>query len=920
MMRVLMLSTAREEVRTFPLADFQESAVRRAREILASRGGVLIADSVGMGKTFVALALIESALSEGAACVLVVSPAGLRSHWTPHLRRLARAHAVPFFGRGARAAAQGPPSRPSGNGGPVLGWASIAMIALGRWTAALEAPQLLVVDEAHAFRNPLTRRYRHLAWLARSARVVLLSATPVNNSLLDLYHLLRLFLGHGDLEDMGVPDLRAALRAASRSPDGRLPAPLDAAIAAVMVRRTRHLLLSREPALAARFPRRASPKAVLYDMDVVAPRFFERAGELVHDLRLAAFDGDALHVTTAALLRCVLLKRLESSVAALHATAQSLERYLGAFSEALAAGYRLRATDHRALTSRGEGQLVFLPLALPPASARVDRTALLASAAADCMVLQRLRALVRPALLQDPKLCALRELLRTELAGRKTLVFTEYRETATHLWQSLRGEFRVALVHGGGARMGGLRAGRRETIELFSPAASGRRAPRESERIDVLIATDVLAEGFNLQDASDVVSYDLPWNPVRLIQRAGRIDRLGSPHARICCHSFLPGAGLEPLLGLVERLNTKLSAIRAGVGVEARVLPALAAGESGRRATGRRGARRDSAPPSRAAGAQANAGTHSAQSFIAPEEGAGAPAPALAARVIRRLAAGDATLFDDLEEQEDCVLAIEERLRVAYQRSQRERESQIRAGHPDDVLEVALLTGPGDGQPCCVAAVEVRGRLRWCLVSANQEVTEDRTSAFGLLLRGLEAGPRAAPDAAMPDALLAAAAMRAAQAVVRFSAAWSRPAAAAAGRVRWVLRTRVLRSLAVEPGGADAALCARAERVLAALAAGGRAGTDIALAELLRRPGPRAADGARGPQRTADSLRGPPRAALRPGSTALLLDGMEAALGAGRGAAGRPPPGAASGSETRSTSGQPAVPRITGILVVARPP
>ncbi|MGH7553691.1 MAG: SNF2-related protein, partial [Longimicrobiales bacterium] len=191
------------EGRTFDLAAFQEDAVRRAKEISRRWGGVLVADSVGLGKTYVALALIEEELNRGGR-VLVVTPAALRSQWQTPLRRIARER------RGTSAL-----------------WVSHTRLSRGGISPnAAKAFDLVVVDEAHGFRNPATRRYRELARLCRGARVVLLTATPVNNSPLDLYAQIRLFAGDGAFHSLGVTDMRAAFRATALRPDAALPAPV----------------------------------------------------------------------------------------------------------------------------------------------------------------------------------------------------------------------------------------------------------------------------------------------------------------------------------------------------------------------------------------------------------------------------------------------------------------------------------------------------------------------------------------------------------------------------------------------------------------------------------------------------------------------------------------------------------------------
>jgi hypothetical protein len=109
-------------------------------------------------------------------------------------------------------------------------------------------------------------------------------------------------------------------------------------------------------------------------------------------------------------------------------------------------------------------------------------------------------------------------------------------------------------------------------IERFAPRSNGLPPPPARERVDTLIATDVLSEGLNLQDASTVVSYDLPWNPVRLMQRIGRIDRLGAVHDVVQLHHFLPARHLDRLLGLMARLHTKVSTIEKALGLDQQVL------------------------------------------------------------------------------------------------------------------------------------------------------------------------------------------------------------------------------------------------------------------------------------------------------------------------------------------------------------
>jgi hypothetical protein len=550
--------------RSFPLTDFQEVGARRARSILERWGGVLIADSVGLGKTYIALALIEEALRAGTA-VLIAVPAALRSVWRGPLRRLRARHpAIPIH------------------------FVSHTQLSRGSYpTGLLGTLGLVVVDEAHRFRNPRTRRYAALSELRGHARMALLTATPVNNGLRDLRHLLRLFAADDAFVGLGVPSLAEVFDA---TPDGG--AGVGRVVREVVVRRTRAMVRAlpcsdTSVRTNVRFPHRSPPRIARFE-DARVPRLAAAIAELElapytlagEDARGGGPRGDGLHVEgrfgrgrrrdgagegVAALVRLGLLKRLESGSTAL---ARSIQRQLSfsrAFRSALAAGRLLRpggAGGSRAGGDLDPLQLVLVDLVAERCPPGLDPAPLLATVERDS---ERLVAMARLLDGPDPKLDALRGLL-AGLAPEKAVVFTEFRDTAEQLWRGLAPSFAVARIDGGGAWLGRHGAGRGAVIERFAPRANGAAEPPARERVDVLIVTDVLAEGTNLQDARHVICYDLPWNPVRLMQRIGRVDRLGSPHAEVVPHIFLPATGLEELLGLTRRLRDKLGAIARSVG------------------------------------------------------------------------------------------------------------------------------------------------------------------------------------------------------------------------------------------------------------------------------------------------------------------------------------------------------------------
>jgi hypothetical protein len=242
---------------------------------------------------------------------------------------------------------------------------------------------------------------------------------------------------------------------------------------------------------------------------------------------------------------------------------RNLLQFLVAFEGAAMTKLLLTAREHRAGGSDGD-QLMLEPLLLGPWPVQLPRDAWGRSVRNDIARLRSLESALERE--DDSKVRALAQLLDGPLAGTKVLVFTEFRETAAQLHRALRNRPGIARIDGGGAWVASGRASRAAVIAAFSPHSNGSATPSERERIDVLISTDVLAEGLDLQDAGVVVSYDLPWNPVRLIQRIGRIDRLGSPHSVIRTYCFVPEPALDAMLGLLGRIDSKLAQIRQGLG------------------------------------------------------------------------------------------------------------------------------------------------------------------------------------------------------------------------------------------------------------------------------------------------------------------------------------------------------------------
>jgi hypothetical protein len=153
------------------------------------------------------------------------------------------------------------------------------------------------------------------------------------------------------------------------------------------------------------------------------------------------------------------------------------------------------------------------------------------------------------------------------LKGKKVLIFSSFKDTARYLYRALTAEPNAAwLIDAGKPNIRRIDSGnhpseRPQILGLFAPVANARPVPESEKEINILISTDVLSEGQNLQDCGIIINYDLTWNPIRLVQRNGRIDRIGSPHPEIAIYNMFPETELEALPRLVERLTTRIATI-----------------------------------------------------------------------------------------------------------------------------------------------------------------------------------------------------------------------------------------------------------------------------------------------------------------------------------------------------------------------
>ena len=576
------------------LSEFQEDAVKKARRVLARYDGVLIGDSVGLGKTWIGKKLLEDHAYHLRQKALVVCPASLRQMWTDELRDATIAGAIVSQEE--------------------LGQAGFDQSTVGD-------ADIILVDESHNFRNRTTQRYESLERIISAnggrgrdgsrKKLILLTATPIHNTIFDLYNQITLITG-GDrsyFSGAGIGDLyRFFLNVRRNVADHETGVALFNLLEEVVIRRTRAFVRKTYPEAMIRGERINWPerqlKTIRYNLESTYSGIYNRVVEAVEGLHLAPYQLETYkkagverdefeqgrEEALAGIFRSRYLKRFESSVDAFRISVRRALEFTKTFESYLLDGKLLDSTSFQkamrylarededndgAPASRAdemdasdEAREVLETLDSLDTQ-QYDLRRLHQALQHDVDVLAELWRLVggiTPD--KDAKLQPLKQLLSNELEGQKVIVFTYYRDTARYLYRVLSGDgganFRTKSGKPSIRRMDGdaSPAERSRLIQAFAPLANNRPdLVGSGTEVDILISTDVLSEGQNLQDCGVLVNYDLHWNPTRMVQRAGRIDRIGSKHPLLWVYNMFPEEGLERLLGLVESLNRKITDI-----------------------------------------------------------------------------------------------------------------------------------------------------------------------------------------------------------------------------------------------------------------------------------------------------------------------------------------------------------------------
>lgn len=578
------------------LTTFQRDAVRTALFIISDFGGTMIADATGLGKTNMGMEILRQKILKENRKVLLVAPSQvLRSMWDKKLREA---------GLSVRKA--------------------VTMESLGREDAIenwyeYKNIDFVLIDESQNFRSKNANRSKNLArimTIGKRKQTLLMSATPINNSVMDLYYQISIITRKDDSyfwRSIGIPDLYQHMRDAANK-EGGLAAGLDKIqrlLDGIMVRRTRSYIKEVYPNdiihnNPIKFPKHAySP--IHYSLSDLYGNVFQTVLEDMHKLTMAPYGLEQYntqateeeknkHKVLAHLQVILLLKRFESSIKAIKTSLDNKIRLYNHLLNLAEARKMIKVRDFNRLITNGHnsakknnsksdsGDMFDMDQFLLEEVSKLETEELhkkydierfKKDMRLDRGILVALRDKIGNITI-DKKLEAVRDTIIKDKAleseSKKVLIFTEYTTTASYLLEKLEEllpeNIIIKCITGNTKDDTRLRY-----IERFAPVSNLLDDQRlEEEEIDILISTEVLAEGQNLQDCNYVINYDLPWNPMRIVQRIGRIDRLTSKYDTVHSKACYPDKELDDILKLMGKLLHKIQTTDKVIGLDTELL------------------------------------------------------------------------------------------------------------------------------------------------------------------------------------------------------------------------------------------------------------------------------------------------------------------------------------------------------------
>ena len=561
----------------FKKLEYQEQAVLNAKKILDEYGGVFISDVVGLGKTYIAAMLANQLDGRN---LVIASPVllddGNPGSWPNVFSDFKVSADFESWGRMDKLIEKG-----------------------------MDKYNNVFIDEAHRFRTEDNITYEKLSQITRGKRVILVTATPYNNSPRDILSQIKLFQKPKKSTIPNLPNLENFFSSLEKRLKGldrqrnrieylntvkaNAKEIREKILKYLMVRRTRSEIINyfskdlEKQHL--KFPDVADPEPILYQLDKEEDEIFSTTIESIAQkfkyaryMPLLYYKGDVAKAdqqgqkNMGKFMKILLVKRLESSFFAFKNTLDrfiaSYERFLDEFKKGnvyvskkyINKIFELLEQDDEAAIQR----LVDEDMA-QRYKAEDFEDSFKVDLENDLSILRDIAKLWRR-VSRDPKLAKFIDILssRKILSENKLIIFTESKETAQYLEKNLNTKFpnQVISFHGSSSA-----SVREKVIENFDP---GTRNPADDYR--VLITTEVLSEGVNLHRSNVVINYDIPWNPTRLMQRTGRINRVDTPFDKIYTFNFFPTKQSNDQIKLEESAEAKIEAFIELLGADAKLL------------------------------------------------------------------------------------------------------------------------------------------------------------------------------------------------------------------------------------------------------------------------------------------------------------------------------------------------------------
>lgn len=557
----------------FMKLQYQMDAVTQAKKVLDAYNGVFISDVVGLGKTFISAMLARRLKGRK----LVICPPVLKDYWERILRQFE---------------------------------VSAAVESLGKLDSILEDEDLMkniryvFVDEAHRFRNQKTESFQKLHQICYNRKVILVTATPQNNFSSDIAN--QIFLFQPKNNSTIIPNnknieaffnkLDSKLKKLERGTENyskllRANSEIirDQVLRNIMIRRTRKEIteyyrddLEKQNL---KFPELGNPEKIIYTYNDEIEKVFNHTIEVIKRLSYARYKPltylkdipkkiAPLMVSQrniSGFMKSVLVKRLESSFEAFKKTLNRFIKSYEKFIDMCESGevYISKKVDVYDLLDNGDDEKLMELVEdelVQHYSLDLFNDDFIPSLKADLLLLEGLQDEWEE-IIEDPKKDQFILELKTndKLKGSKIIIFTESKETAEYIGEYLRSEYpdEVVVYSGQSAR-----SVRMEIEANYNPDyVYGKK-----DDIRILVTTDVLAEGINLHRSNVLINYDLPWNPTKVMQRVGRINRVGTGHEEIYVFNFFPTAQANMHLPLEENIILKIQAFHDTLGEDFKYL------------------------------------------------------------------------------------------------------------------------------------------------------------------------------------------------------------------------------------------------------------------------------------------------------------------------------------------------------------